>query len=120
MIVWSGGGVIVPVIAFLFCLVGVEGTALIVGPTFSEHGRGIAAAVSLLFAGAACGWLGTRLRRIDPKRNDTFFFIPVQWWGIPLAIFAFYLVFGETPAAHAETAAQARPSASAKSGAEDD
>lgn len=98
MIIWSGWGILAPIVA---ALVGVP-VAMGLGWVFDRAGYpnliGIAVGTGFLAAAAAVWVLGQRLNGapgrelLDPRTGETvvlrpshrLFFIPVQWWAFPL------------------------------------
>ena len=113
MIIWSGLGVLVPVMAltvFIFCQVAID--AIFGDGYMFDH------AWSLLLTGVACGaalWFtGKRLNRpsgrvlvdevsgerVQLKPNHSFFFIPIQYWAfaaLALGVLMAYLSLSSRP-----------------------
>lgn len=104
MIIWSGWGFLVAVITFGFCLL----VNLAVDTQFgegyySEHNWAIGAA--LIAGGIASAMAGFALLpeehaapeygaepSANPRSSDTFFFVPMHWAGILIAIGGICLV----------------------------
>lgn len=93
MLIWSGAGLLVPVIA---------GIGLFAGSALVGLVGDVGWSLGVLASGIAMWFLGRRLNDkpakllVDPEtgeevlmrhRNDhTFFFIPMQWWGAVVAV----------------------------------
>ena len=83
LIVWRGLGFLVPLVVLLSLLISAKFPA---NPTLAG---GIA-----LFVSAALIWaIGTRLNR--QVKVHTLFWIPMQYWGIVMGIFAPLVIFGK-------------------------
>lgn len=108
LIIWRGWGALAPVIAIVGWLVplalleGVLGHATYIrfSGAFSLI-FGFAAAAAIWFVGQALNSVPGRVL-VDPstgqrvvlrKRHDLFF-IPMQWWAIPVALFVALALFG--------------------------
>ncbi len=113
MIIWSGWGILAPIVA---ALVGGP-VAMGLGWVFDRAGYpnliGIAVGLGFLAAAAAVWVLGQRLNGapgrelLDPRTGETvvlrpshgLFFVPVQWWAIPLVLAGLFVgaavTFGE-------------------------
>lgn len=107
LLIWRGYGILAPILALVTWLVPLALVQSIVGQ--AAYSR-ISTPLSLLFglAAAAAVWLvGTKLNGVpgrllvDPrtgqqvvlrKRHDLFF-VPMQWWAIPLALLAVAVSF---------------------------
>ncbi len=85
MIIWRGAGIVtVIIVAVLTVACMYLGHHLIGGPHF--QGRAYGASVGLLFAAVANWFVGTAANR--DEGGHSLFFIPMQWWSIPMAFFA--------------------------------
>lgn len=102
MLIWSGWGILVVPVTLL---VGGSVTVLL-GTLLNAAGldrmAGLALVIGLLAAAGANWWVGQRLNGrpgrvlLDPatgqqvvlRRRHSLFFIPVQWWAVPLAVVA--------------------------------
>lgn len=130
MIIWSGWGVLVVVILVVVGggvagLVGAAGTLL--GPAMQSHIAGVGIGLGGLAAAAVNWWTGRRLNGgtgrvlLDPatgqqvvlRRTHSLFFIPMQWWSVPIAVMAAFLLlaglFGSGPSAAPSSPAASRP-----------
>ncbi|WP_376096446.1 hypothetical protein ACE7GA_04890 [Roseomonas sp. CCTCC AB2023176] len=102
MIIWSGWGILAPLVALLAGVpVLLAGNALLAG---IAGGRwlGLSLVLGLLAAAAAVWWVGKRLNdqpgrelidartgeRLILRPSHRLFFIPMQWWAVPLAALA--------------------------------
>ena len=99
MLIWSGGGILVPLIGIV-----VVGAGIVVGGATLGFGLG------LLAAGGVIWIAGTRLNDkpdqhlIDPETEElvrlrrrnahTFFFVPMQWWGPVAAVLGLVTLVG--------------------------
>lgn len=97
MIIWSGWGFLVAIIAVL-----AAAAAVVVAGALGLEGdaENVLLFSSFIPAGIAIWYLGRRLNRgavrelIDPqtgqtvllRNSHTFFFIPVEWWGPIIAV----------------------------------
>lgn len=109
MLIWSGFGIVVPILAFGICFI-----VQMVFDSLFGHGFYTSHAIPKLFAGLAGGaalfflgsWMNSdaNISRIlvDPNTGErvsvsngshTFFFIPVQYWGIIFAVFICVVAF---------------------------
>lgn len=100
MVIWSGWGILTVLITALVCgTVSVAGAALLA--TMGYQGwTGLAFGLGLLAAAAVNWWVGRRLnggpgrvltdqatgQTVVLRRRHSLFFIPMQWWSVPLAI----------------------------------
>jgi len=92
MIVWRGLGILVLFIAAAAVFGGQFATDKAFGPGYWQQNAWPAAA-AVVFAGAACWFLGRRLNK--PARKDAgehrrlwthdLFFVRMEWWAFPLA-----------------------------------
>lgn len=105
MLVWKGWGILVLLIPLLFIItVEIFGEALIGGDTLSDYVIGC----NLLLSAVICFVLGRKLNDpskdkelVDPETGEThihkvrhsFFWIPMQWWSIVMALLGLMLFF---------------------------
>ncbi|MFC0406761.1 hypothetical protein [Roseomonas elaeocarpi] len=100
MVIWSGWGILTVVIV---ALVGGSVTAILAnlaGPGSSA--AGYALAVGLLVSAVVNWFVGQRLnaapgrelvdpatgQRVTLRRRHSLFFVPMQWWSVPLVVVA--------------------------------
>jgi len=106
VIIWSGWGVLVIVI---LVVVG-GGVAAIIGALFGSMNPDMAGNFGIgagaLAAAAMNWWAGRRLNGgtgrvlLDPttgqqvvlRRSHSLFFIPMQWWSVPMLVFGLFLL----------------------------
>ncbi len=104
MLVWTGWGILVPVIGFICALATEAATRTFTGDEayYGEHGWLIL--VALFSAGVIVFFLGRYLNlrpgkhlidtdtgeEIEQRKSHTFFFIPMQYWGFILTGFGVY------------------------------
>ncbi|MCG8459152.1 MAG: hypothetical protein MI919_22990 [Holophagales bacterium] len=106
MIVWSGWGILVPILVFLVLIA----TQLVTEALFgkgsygaSEHAQAIAFAVSAVLVGLVGTYMNRKIRiEIDEVTGDgfnvqsrhSFFFIPFQYWGLIVLALGLTLAYG--------------------------
>ena len=106
MIIWSGWGILAPVVAVL-----VGGSvALLLGGGLESAGMtrwvGLGPALGCLAGAAAVWWVGRWLNGrpgrelVDPRTGERvllrpshrLFFIPMQWWAVPLVVIGLFVL----------------------------
>ncbi len=100
MVIWSGWGILTVLItALVYGTVSAAGAAL-PGTTGQQGWTDLAFGLGLLAAAAVNWWVGRRLnggpgrvltdqatgQTVILRRRHSLFFIPMQWWSVPLAI----------------------------------
>jgi hypothetical protein len=107
LIIWRGWGILTPFLTFLCWLLPLAVIEGAVGhATYSHYSKSLSLVFALLAAGAVWA-VGRRLNGdpgrilVDPhtrqqvivrKRHDLFF-LPMQWWAIPIILFGFLQLF---------------------------
>lgn len=131
MIIWSGWGILVVPITLLAGGTVFAVIAALLTAAGLERLSGFGLAAGLLAAAAANWWAGRRLNGgtgrvlLDPatgqhvvlRRTHSLFFIPMQWWAVPLAVAGGFMLlaslFGHGPSADGQAtdspAGRARP-----------
>ncbi len=93
LLIWKGAGLLVPVTAVGMLLL----TQLLLGGAY-EHGW--AKLIGLGLAGVICWFAGAHLNK--ERAEHTFYFIPMQYWGVVLVVAGVYCINGlDTTKAHA-------------------
>lgn len=107
MIIWRGWGILAALIPAAFFIlfavvfgIGAKGTFL-ASPTLMIPASGVCSAVVVWWLGRKLNSASTR-ELVDPKtgqrvllRNDhSLFWIPMQWWAIPIVLLAGVIVGG--------------------------
>jgi hypothetical protein len=106
-IIWRGWGILAPILALIVWLVplGLIQSAL-GNANYSSHSGlfsclfGILAAVAIWFVGRALNGVPGRVL-VDPatgqqvilRKHNDLFFIPMQWWAVPVGAFAVVTLF---------------------------
>ena len=100
MVIWSGWGILTVLIAALVCGTFSAGGVALFDMAGLHRWSGLAFGLGLLAAAAVNWWIGRRLnsrpgrmltdqatgQTVVLRRRHSLFFIPMQWWSVPLAV----------------------------------